>query len=339
MAKKLLMVVSSARSMKLADGSDHPTGYWAEEVLEPYERFEQAGVDLVIATPDGKQPQPDPWGLEPYFHYPQDDEDFMLSVCRSFAPDVDDIRVTLDHLIRLNLIAVRRLFHALVETGMDRLRAREVLESAARTAWSKNIDLVEVLAGVDEVTERLSLDRINAIKDEVWQDSAANAREVAEKLAAIPGLQHPKSLAELTDEEIRSFDGVFIPGGHGPMVDLVDNPDMRRVLRILHEENKTIAALCHGPAALLSAPVVDGVWLFEGYKMTAFTDEEEDQTKAGRLGMEWYLESALKNRGAIFDDGDAAWVSHVVVDRNLITAQNPASSEAAADAVLKRLEV
>jgi putative intracellular protease/amidase len=53
--------------------------------------------------------------------------------------------------------------------------------------------------------------------------------------------------------------------------------------------------------------------------------------------MPWYVESALKNRGAIFDDGDAAWVSHVVVDRNLITGQNPGSTDAAASAVLKRL--
>jgi len=49
------------------------------------------------------------------------------------------------------------------------------------------------------------------------------------------------------------------------------------------------------------------------------------------------VEAALKNRGAIFDDGDAAWVSHVVVDRNLITGQNPGSAEAAAGALLKRL--
>ena len=75
---KLLMVVSSARTIRLADGSDHPTGYLAEEVLEPYEMFVAAGVDVVIATPEGKVPQPDPWGFEPYFHYPKVDEDFML---------------------------------------------------------------------------------------------------------------------------------------------------------------------------------------------------------------------------------------------------------------------
>jgi putative intracellular protease/amidase len=53
--------------------------------------------------------------------------------------------------------------------------------------------------------------------------------------------------------------------------------------------------------------------------------------------MPWYVETALKNRGATFDDGDAAWVSHVVIDRNLITGQNPGSTDATAYAVLKRL--
>ena len=182
-------------------------------------------------------------------------------------------------------------------------------------------------------------DRLDAIRAEVWQASAANAEHVAAGLASVPGLQRPRNLAEMADGEILGFDGVFIPGGHGPMVDLADNADVRRVLRLLHGADKTIAALCHGPAALLAAPDQDGAWLFDGYKMTAFTDEEEDQTQAGRIGMAWYLEDALKNRGAIFDDGDSAWVSHVVIDRNLITAQNPGSSEAAADAVLKRLEV
>ena len=79
------------------------------------------------------------------------------------------------------------------------------------------------------------------------------------------------------------------------------------------------------------------MWMFDGYRMTALTDEDDDQSKPGKIGLPWSLEAALKNRGAIFDDGDAAWVSHVVIDRNLITAQNPGSTDAAAYAVLKRL--
>lgn len=336
---RLLMIISGAHAMTLADGKEHPTGYWAEEVIEPYQRFLEAGVDLVVATPGGRPPQADPWGLEPFFHYPQLDEDWMFSVFRSFARHAEDIRVTFHHFSELNLVAARRVYLALAGAGMDRLAARELVESAAREAWRRDTDFIEILTGITAVTDRLSPEQLASLRAQVWGDSEAEARGVAEALAAIPGLRRPRSLAELSDEEVDSFDGVFIPGGHGPMVDLADDPDMGRILRRMHESGKTIAALCHGPAALLAAPHVDGIWLFDGYKMTAFTDEEEDQTQAGQVGMPWYLEATLKNRGAVFDDGDAAWVSHVVVDRNLITAQNPGSSEAGADAVLKRLGV
>ena len=59
----------------------------------------------------------------------------------------------------------------------------------------------------------------------------------------------------------------------------------------------------------------------------------------GKLGLPWYVDTALKNAGAVFDDGPAAWISHVVVDRNLITGQNPASTEATADALLKAVSL
>jgi len=129
-------------------------------------------------------------------------------------------------------------------------------------------------------------------------------------------------------------------GGHGTMADLSDNPDAGRLLAALHRKGALIAAVCHGPAVLLSAPErSDGLWLFEGYRMTSFTDEEESRTRPGRLGMAWLLDTALKNAGAVFDDGPAAWASHVVVDRNLITGQNAGSTEATADAVISELHV
>jgi putative intracellular protease/amidase len=334
---KLLMIVSSARTIRLADGSDHPTGYRAEEVRKPYEAFTDAGVDVVIVTPDGQVPQPDPWGLEPFFHYPQVDEDFMFSVLRRFAYHPDRVRVTFTHFAELNLVAARRVYLALLDTGMEPAEARQAVESAAHRAWQRNIDFIEVLADDDEATSRLQAERIREIRDEVWQESQARAQRAAETLARLPGMRHPGNLAKLTDEQTLAFDGVFIPGGHGAMADFPGNPDVGRVLRLAHGAGKPIAALCHGPVALLSAPDVDGAWMFDGYRMTAFTDEEEDQTKAGRIGMPWYVEAALKNRGAIFDDGDAAWVSHVVVDRNVITGQNPGSAEAVAGAQLKRL--
>ena len=123
------------------------------------------------------------------------------------------------------------------------------------------------------------------------------------------------------------------------MVDMADNPDVGRLLRILHYKNRRRSPRCAmAPRILLSAPErPDGLWLFDGYRITCFTDEEEDQTEAGLLGMAWLLDTALKNAGAVFDDGPSAWISHVVVDRNLITGQNPGSSDATADAVIKKL--
>jgi putative intracellular protease/amidase len=337
---RLLMIVSSARSIDLASEKGHETGYWADEVLKPYGKFVAAGVEVVAATPDGKPPHADPFGLEPRFHYPDEDKDFLSQVVRSFAPDLDDIRVTLHHLTELDLIAARRVFQALVDSGLDRDTAWSAVSRGACTAWRDDRNFIDVLSADSVVTSKLSPEHLRALAYEVQDESAARARHMAEQLASIEALQHPRNLSEMADEEILSFDAVFFPGGHGPMVDLSSNADVARVLRLLHQRGKTVAAVCHGPAAFLSAGLgPEGAWLFDGYKLAGFTDEEEDQTPYGKLGIAWYLESELKNRGAVFDDGDAAWVSHVVVDRNLVTGQNPGSSEATAEAILKKLGV
>ena len=91
----------------------HETGYSANEVLKPYDKFVAAGMEVVAATPDGKPPHADPFTLEPRFHYPDEDKDFLAQVARSFAPDLDDTRVTLHHLTELDLIAARRVSQAL----------------------------------------------------------------------------------------------------------------------------------------------------------------------------------------------------------------------------------
>jgi len=336
---RVLMIVTSAREFPLARDQSHPTGYFAEEVLKPYDRFVAAGLEVVVATPDGQPPQVDPYSLEPFFHYPDEDEDFLSSVIRTFAPDVDDIRVTLHQLTGLDLIAARRVLLALLQSDLDPDTARSLVARNARTAWREDRNYVEVLGSDAEVTAHVSLPRLRELADQVQADSAAEARRTQERLAAIEALQRPLDLSRMTDEEIQSFDAVFVPGGHGPMVDLAGSPHVRRVLHLLHARDRTIATVCHGSAALLSAGEGYQGWLFDGYKMTGFTDEEEDQTLYGQLGMPWYLESRLKNAGAVFDDGDMAWVSHVVVDRNLITGQNPQASEAVADAIVKRLGV
>ena len=333
---RIAYLVTSAREMTLADGTAHPTGYFAEEALKPYERFTDAGFDVTVITPDGNPPYADPYGLSWFFHYPDEDKDYLASVVRTFARDVDDIRLTLHQNTELGLAAARRVATLLQQQGRTAAEAHRVVSAAARTAWRQDRQFADVLA--EDGSLGLTREQIQAEVDAQRADSERLADERLRKLLQIPGFQDPVALSSLSDAQLGEFDAVFAPGGHGPMVDLADNPDVGRLLTALQARQAPIAALCHGPAILLSAPErADGLWLFDGYRMTSFTDEEEDQTEAGRLGMAWLLDVALKNAGAVFDDGPSAWISHVVVDRNLITGQNPGSTEAAADAVIKKL--
>jgi putative intracellular protease/amidase len=333
---RIAYLVTSAREMTLADGTAHPTGYFAEEALKPYERFADAGFDVTVLTPDGQPPYADPYGLSWFFHYPEQDKDYLASVVRTFAHDVDDIRLTLHQNTELGLAAARRVAALLQQEGRTAAEAHRIVSAAAKTAWRQDRPFADVLAEDSEAG--LTREQIQAEVDAQRADSQRLSDERLARLQAIPGFRHPVALSSLTDGQLAEFDAVFAPGGHGPMVDLADNPDVGRLLAALQRKHALIAALCHGPAILLSAPErADGLWLFDGYRMTAFTDEEEDQTEAGRLGMAWLLDVALKNAGAVFDDGPAAWISHVVVDRNLITGQNPGSTEATADAVIKKL--
>ena len=160
---RLLMVVSSARTLKLADGTDHPTGYWAEEVEKPYRRFIEQGVEVVVATPDGQPPQPDPYGLEPIFHYPDEDEDFAGSV-----------------------------FLTLREAGLSAAEARGVVETCARRAWADDRDFIDVLAEEPVVAANIPADRLRQLAEDLKADSAAESRRVAETLASNEALQQPR---------------------------------------------------------------------------------------------------------------------------------------------------
>jgi putative intracellular protease/amidase len=333
---RIAYLVTSAREMTLADGAAHPTGYFAEEALKPYERFAGAGFDVTVITPDGNPPYPDPYGLSWFFHYPDQDKDYLASVVRTFARDADDIRLTLHQDTELGLAAARRVAVLLQAGGRTPAEAHRIVSAAAKIAWRQDRQFADVLA--EDGSHELSREQIQREVDAQRADSQRLAGERHRKLLESPGFQHPVALSSLSDAELGEFDAVFAPGGHGPMVDLADNPDVGRLLVALHAKRAPIASLCHGPALMLSAPErPDGQWLFDGYRMTCFTDEEEDQTEPGKLGLPWYVDTALKNAGAVFDDGPAAWASHVVVDRHIITGQNPGSTEAVADAVIKAL--
>lgn len=216
---KVLMVVSGASHWTQADGSRHPSGFWAEELVVPHQVLTGAGHTVDIATPEGRTPTADQ---------------------ASFNPDI---------------------------------------------------------AGPE--VERFA----------TYLDGMSDA------------LQHPLALA---DVDVASYDAVLIPGGHGPMEDLAVDRSMGKVLREAHSGDKIIAAICHGPAALLSAADGSGEWPFAGRQVTSLTDEEE--TLFGTAAnAAWLLESRLRDNGVQFV-GSVPWESHVVVDGLLITGQNPGSS-------------
>ncbi|MGO4189076.1 type 1 glutamine amidotransferase domain-containing protein [Pseudarthrobacter sp. TAF60_1] len=139
----------------------------------------------------------------------------------------------------------------------------------------------------------------------------------------------------LADVDISNYDAVVMPGGHGPMTDLYKDADLGRLLVAADSAGKVIAPFCHGPAGLLSATLDDGSFAFAGRRLTVFTNEEELNGGTGE-NTPWLVEDALKDKGAVIENA-AAWSSNVVRDRNLITGQNPQSSEDVAKEVVKAL--
>ncbi|USX55340.1 type 1 glutamine amidotransferase domain-containing protein [Lentzea sp. HUAS12] len=217
--KKLLMVVSAADSLTLADGSIHPTGFWAEEVVESVRVLREAGVEVTLATPGGAVPTVDKASLDGTFD---------------------------------------------------------------------------------------------------------------EAVASLADLRSPVSLSDVDGV---GFDAVYLPGGHGPMADLAFDAGLGALLADFHDNGKVVAALCHGPAGLLSAVRADGTFVFAGREMAVFSDEEERQ---GGLDVPYSVAGRLAALGARVVAGEP-WSSTVVVDGTLVTGQNPQSTAATATRVASLL--
>lgn len=144
-----------------------------------------------------------------------------------------------------------------------------------------------------------------------------------------------KDTQAITDIQVSQYAAVFMPGGHGTMFDFPDNPDLQRVLNGFAAQNKIIAAMCHGPAALVGVTLPDGSPLVAGKTLTSFTNAEESAAGFTEK-MPFLLETRLRDLGARFVVQEN-WSDHVEIDGRLITGQNPQSSESAARALLKVL--
>ena len=174
---------------------------------------------------------------------------------------------------------------------------------------------------------------VTPVVDEVSLAPDANdGADVRPDLEAIEGLKSPM---KLEDVELGDYAAVFYPGGHGPMEDLSEDATSGRLIADALEAGTPVAIVCHGPAALLPARTADGTPVVAGRRLTGFSNEEE---RAGGKAdkAKWLLEDRLRELGADVTTGPA-WQPFTVVDGDLLTGQNPASSAELARKLLERL--
>ncbi|SCE18827.1 Putative intracellular protease/amidase [Streptomyces sp. DvalAA-14] len=140
---------------------------------------------------------------------------------------------------------------------------------------------------------------------------------------------------ELADVRLEDYDAVYLPGGHGPMSDLAFDADAGRLLTAQLESGNPLAIVCHGPAAML-ATRIHGESPFKGYKVTGFTNEEEEAVGLAPKAT-WLLETDLKEKVGVDYSRGPIWEPYLVEDRNLITGQNPHSAAVLGEKLLQVL--
>jgi len=139
---------------------------------------------------------------------------------------------------------------------------------------------------------------------------------------------------KLADMKSQDFDTIFYVGGHGPMWDLVDNTDSIALIESFYNSGKPVAAVCHSPG-VLHRVTYQGAPIVKGKRVTGFTNGEEEAVHLTDV-VPFLVEDELKRLGGLYEKA-ADWQSFAIVDGRLITGQNPASSTAAAQALLKLL--
>jgi len=140
-------------------------------------------------------------------------------------------------------------------------------------------------------------------------------------------------LADITAE---GFDAIFYPGGHGPLWDLAEDTDSKRLIEAFAAADRPIGAVCHAPAVFRHTLGTDGKPLVSGRRVTGFTNSEEDAVGLSGI-VPFLVEDMLKANGGHYEKG-ADWSSFVLRDGKLVTGQNPASSAAAAQDILALLK-
>ena len=141
---------------------------------------------------------------------------------------------------------------------------------------------------------------------------------------------------KLADVSAQDFDAVFYPGGHGPLWDLAEDSASIALIEAMIAAGKPVATVCHAPGVLRNVKGTDGKPLVNGKKVTGYTNTEEEGVGLTKI-VPFLVEDMLKENGGIYSKvGD--WQPYAITDGLLVTGQNPASSEVAAEALLKLLK-
>lgn len=145
------------------------------------------------------------------------------------------------------------------------------------------------------------------------------------------GWAEMQKAVKLEDVDVSVYDAIFIPGGLAPMVDMPENPLLKKVVKETYERGAVISAVCHGPVSFLNVKLSDGSYLLDGKNITSFTTVEEDSY--ARADVPFDLQTALEGQGAIFHEVDV-WQAHSIQDGRIVTGQNPASGKGVGEKVV-----
>jgi putative intracellular protease/amidase len=247
MAKKVLIILSDADAFPLhntgAEGRtvNQPTGFFLMELAKPLQKLLDAGFEVSFASPQGKEPKPDP------------NSESLLAFAGNY---------------------------------LERRRENELIERMKREN----------------------------------------------------GFSHPLRFRDISDDQLRTFDGVFIPGGHAPLADLGEDKDLARILRHFHVEHKPTATICHGPYALLSTRLNPEGFAYKGYKLTSWSDAEEKVMETLLRGEIEKVESRLREAGADMQVGVGEKIGQITVDREVVSGGNPMAADALGNKFLQMLE-
>tara|TARA_B110000259_G_scaffold114679_1_gene130653 strand:+ start:812 stop:1666 length:855 start_codon:yes stop_codon:yes gene_type:complete len=158
--------------------------------------------------------------------------------------------------------------------------------------------------------------------------------------------EQPKNLQDFVDTSLsapESYAAVFVPGGHGAMLGIPEDQNVRKILNWAHENELFTVSLCHGPAALLATTLNDQAFLYAGYNMAVFPHSVDKMTpKIGYLPgqVPWELSEKLASLGATIVNTKAD--KTVCLDRKLITGASPLAAnelgKLVAETLLKELK-